>query len=391
MRRQLLAFTVLAFLLAGSSFGNEEAEEPGLAVTVPLGISPVADEVVLLCNSDVKSGHWGIPTALIGWDAICHASLSTTAHFDKPYEFSVGGSKCSVEVDKPDKLMLRIDGVLQELRPRVSPLHSSVRGVGPFEVQLANGVPYMFCLPKAYANSLPSARFGVRSGSVFKGTLGGSEIAVYDSDFNGEYTTEGDCVRVVAPGRFDVYPPFSSTLMTKEGVYRIDALDPNGASLKATKVSAPLGTLKMRCSLPGTDVDVALGSADGGMNLVLSSTAGNEAAASVAAGRYRVLYGVLSQEGKAIAWVLAGESEGVVVRPGEEATLTLGVPSSLSFGITVFRRKTGRQLTIPASSLAVVGAGKEEYVAFKYNLKAPPAIVMEHAGAVVVEAHMKPG
>ena len=99
--------------------------------------------------------------------------------------------------------------------------------------------------------------------------------------------------------------------------------------------------------------------------------------ASVAAGRYRVLYGVLSQEGKAIAWVLPGESEGVVVRPGEEATLTLGVPSSLSFGITVFRRKTGRQLTIPASSLAVVGAGKEEYVAFKYNLKAPPANRLE--------------
>jgi len=39
----------------------------------------------------------------------------------------------------------------------------------------------------------------------------------------------------------------------------------------------------------------------------------------------------------------------------------------------------------------VVGSGKEEYVAFKYDLKAPPAIVMKHAGAVVVEAHMKPG
>jgi hypothetical protein len=202
--------------------------------------------------------------------------------------------------------------------------------------------------------------------------VGGNEISFLDDNLDGQFTQAS--TDAYQNGRGPVYAPLGTHIATKNSVMKINAITPDGKSLKYEPVTE--GVHKLTLSYKGANCDFAMGS-ENGLNFTASlNSAQRTQTLRVLDGTYAPLYGlVMCPRGTAAAIMKPGTAPKAEVSADTE--YTLGAPYTLSFTMET----SGSSCSVSPYSIKLHGQKGEEYFGFRYD--SLPSLAYEKGGKTI--------
>ncbi len=234
-------------------------------------------------------------------------------------------------------------------------------------------------------NLLPTDKLALlyyKSAASYHGTVNGEEVVLYDNNGDGRWmnpdpNAPGIQMAEVEVGKLTAVPAYDCMQIGKKGLIQPFSgyaklgdkwfhLRPakEGAAISARSVIPEFfktGTLQMKWTGPRTTTVqcmVVRGEGD------LAITAFNLVSGKpieVPAGTYKIDFGRIA-EGKGGIWstadILAGNSELIVVKPGEAKVISIGAPFVFEFE----KATSGADIEVNSHKLTLLGVAKERYV-----------------------------
>ncbi len=329
MRTLLRALIVIA---AGPAlWAAGAAQEP---TAVPLTTTRLSDPGLVLSPSCVDRASKERPI-------VCYCNYGT--------EIILPGRRLSFPPDQP-RQTLKIGDVLcafvrngetisLEAGEQRSELSPAGLGFAPADVPRAGRV---LAFPRGFFHGGAATLF-CRSASAQAGSIEGERITLYDDNLDGQFTRGADGLCIGDPGNVAIFAPIGDLLPTRQGVYRIEQIAPDGTMLKLAPFAGKTGRLRVEMAAregeapaepskrkgeapaepSGLECRLAMASDDGKCSFAM--LAGPRPIA-LPAGAYRVLYGLLYRPAskRVAALILPDESATVQVEADAEAALSVG-------------------------------------------------------------------
>jgi hypothetical protein len=369
MKHILLCSAALVLVISAYGLAGDVAPAPA-EQAIKLAPNSIKSPEAILSPADI-SGRVQ-PSFRINSGAVISASgIVTLGTKERTKSFTIGGRSVVFELDAKANVLMQVD------KDKAVTLRKAKAGFSPEMIALADGRKYTLAFPFGaifkYTDG-PMAQFMVRNGGVQAGRLGGDDVFVYDGNLDGAYDVNADGFRI---GRADadVFAPFSELVAASDGVYKIAALSEDGGQIKVLKQQVDTGTLSVKSGAQGLTVVAAIGSADAKVNLVASAGSGGQKV-KTAPGSYKVLYGLVMANGKAVAGLHPGTLAAADVAAGKTAEMVLCEKPSLEFAVTT----KGGKIEISPASFAIKGKGGDAYEGYAIKATVQPSVSVVFKG-----------
>jgi hypothetical protein len=321
---------------------------PGMLLAPSTVITPSDKGKPNISGGLVRPGHFvTLKTGKADSKSITVGSLSLELSLDK--------GNVSLGLDGKSKTLPVADGAIKD----------------PVLLKLESMAKYPICFP--YVNGgRAEVSIGYRSAMVLKTSVGGSEISILDDNLDGQFAHAS--TDAYQNGRGPAYAPLGTHIATKNSVFKINAISPDGKSLKYEPVTE--GVHKLTLSYKGANCDFAMGSENGLSFTSALNTAQKTQTLQVLDGTYAPLYGlVMCPRGSAAAIMIPGKAPSVEVKADTE--YALGAPYTLSFTMET----SGSTCSVSPYSIKLHGQKGEEYLGFRYD--SLPSLAYEKGGKTI--------